>query len=127
MKDLIVIATDIEIRPFLTKNGFVTVAEPGNVISLSERIDILFSGIGIPSTLLVLSNYFKENSVDRVLQLGFAGAFIKDLQPGDMIEVIEDSFGDLGFDDKGDFLPMHRLAWYLTTRQNEYADRQGTQ
>ncbi|MBT4399243.1 MAG: hypothetical protein HOD37_07140 [Bacteroidetes bacterium] len=110
MKELIIVATDIEIKPFLLKNGFTDDMEQGKVYTISDRFDLMITGPGIPQTLLYLAAYFQEYLAKGVIQLGFAGSYNSDIEPGMMVETIEDCFGDQGIDDRGTFIPFHALT-----------------
>ena len=109
MKDLIIVATDLEIEPFLLRNGYKASTEHCNVYKFSSEIDFLFTGVGIPNTMLQLSCYCEKNEIRQVLQLGFAGSFDTDVRLGELVEVNQDCFGDLGIDDNGQFKPLHEV------------------
>ena len=60
--------------------------------------DILISGVGIANTVFSLTKQFSQQSYDLVINMGVAGAFNNDFKIGDVVEVVEDSFSEIGFE-----------------------------
>jgi futalosine hydrolase len=88
MQILLIAATDEEIRPF---------------INIKTGIDVLISGVGVPSTLYHLQKRMQQIDYDLIIQAGIAGTYKEDLKPGDTVLVKQDSFGDLGMEEKENF------------------------
>lgn len=109
MKDIIIVATDLEIKPFLSRNGYKHGVEQSLLFKYADDVEFLFTGVGVPNTILQLASYCAKNIVGRVLQLGFAGSFNTGVKPGELVEVSEDCFGDLGLDDNGRYIPLHEI------------------
>ena len=81
MKILLIAATSDEI----TKESF-------------PNSDILISGVGIANTVFSLTKQFSQQSYDLVINMGVAGAFNNDFKIGDVVEVVDDSFSEIGFE-----------------------------
>ena len=81
MKILLIAATSDEI----TKESF-------------PNSEILISGVGMVNTTFSLTKQLSQNSYDLVINIGVAGAFNNDLKIGDVVEVVEDSFSEIGFE-----------------------------
>jgi futalosine hydrolase len=68
-----------------------------------EDLDILHTGVGMVNTTLKLTQKLSVSSYDLVINLGIAGTFKNELRVGDVVEVIEDTFSEIGYQDKNDF------------------------
>lgn len=108
MQRLILVSTELEISPLLdlltwerNEYGFL-------LRKSSEPIQILVGGIGIASTILELNAYCVPHNPHQVIQVGFAGSFDPNLYPGAIVEVNQDCFADLGFDQQGQFIPLSK-------------------
>lgn len=86
MKILLVVATKNEVF----KSNF-------------EDLDILHTGVGMVNTTLKLTQKLSVSNYDLVINLGIAGTFKNELRVGDVVEVIEDTFSEIGYQDKNDF------------------------
>ena len=60
--------------------------------------EILISGVGMVNTTFSLTKQLSQNSYDLVINIGVAGAFNNDLKIGDVVEAVEDSFSEIGFE-----------------------------
>ena len=60
------------------------------------NIDILISGVGVPSTMYYLTKTLMEHAYDLIINIGICGSFSEDLTIGDPVSVILDEFADLG-------------------------------
>ncbi len=108
MKELVVCATESEIQPFVTKADLPSPLTIGTRYTLSRRHDLLICGVGLPISMATLSMSMKQAKTERILLVGFAGSFVKQYQVLDLVEVVQDAFGDLGIDDQGLFKPAHQ-------------------
>jgi futalosine hydrolase len=88
MKVLIVAATQFEIEPFLQRNA---------------TTDFLITGIGIPATIFHLTNKLLEKNYDLVINAGIAGSFNDKISLAEVVFVKEDTFGDIGILENGNF------------------------
>jgi futalosine hydrolase len=82
MKILLVSATQLEVQEY--------------VLSAPHH-DILITGVGMHAAVFELTHLLHHKRYDLVVQAGVAGAFSTSaLQPGDVVAVAQDAFGDLG-------------------------------
>ena len=89
MKILLIAATSDEI----TKEWF-------------SNNEILISGVGMVNTTYALTKHLSENSYDLVINMGVAGCFNSVIKIGDVVEVLEDTFSEIGFEDSLEFEPF---------------------
>jgi len=61
--------------------------------------DILITGVGMMYTTLNLSNKLSDTNYDLVINMGIAGSFNSEIKIGDVVEVVEDIFSEIGFED----------------------------
>ena len=68
----------------------------------SDRISnlpILITGVGMVNTAINLTKELNENNYDLVINMGVSGSFSDEIKIGDVVEVIEDCFSEIGFED----------------------------
>lgn len=86
MKVLIVVATNFEIT--------------------SDKLKIhpvLVTGIGMVNTSINLTRELSKNRYDLVINMGIAGSFKDSINIGDVVEITEDSFSEIGFENSNQF------------------------
>jgi len=69
---------------------------------ISERISekkCLISGLGMVNTAINLTKELLKDPYELVINMGVAGSFSDEFKNGDVVEVIEDSFSEIGFED----------------------------
>ncbi len=88
----------------------------------------LITGVGMVQTAFNLGKALSAN-YDFALQLGIAGSFNRNLNLGDVVNVIEDSFSELGAEDGDTFLTADEIGLKAetiisnnTAYKNEYLD-----
>jgi futalosine hydrolase len=91
MQILLIAATTAEIESF-------TAADPG--------VDVLITGVGVPSALFHLQKRMYQIDYDLIIQAGIAGAFSHDIQLGQTVLVKQDCFADLGIEEKENYTPV---------------------
>lgn len=91
MQILLVAATATEIDPF---------------IAVNKRVDVLITGVGVPSTIYHLLKRIHQVDYDLIIQAGIAGTFKNDLALGNVVLINEDCFADLGIEEKEIFTPV---------------------
>ena len=98
---LIVASTKFEVNQIIDKLNSGNKTKLGNATFIYKNlnIDILISGIGIPSTTYFLTKKLTDNKYDLVINIGICGSFKDSLQVGEVVNVIEDEFADLGITD----------------------------
>jgi len=62
-----------------------------------KTVEVLVTGVGMINTALSLTKRLSEKSYDLVINIGVAGAF-NTLNLGDVVEVTEDIFSEIGFE-----------------------------
>ena len=110
-KILIVAATPFEIEPLarllntyipLKRKNFVTVKHK------EMSVDYLLSGVGMVNTALALGAS-KSIQYDLMMNVGTCGAFNADLKIGEVVNVSEDCFSELGAQDDDTFLSISQI------------------
>ena len=65
--------------------------------------NILITGMGMVNTSIQITKELMQNKYDLVINMGVAGSFSQDYIVGDVVEVVEDNFSELGFENGNDF------------------------
>jgi len=65
--------------------------------------NILITGIGMVNTSIKITKELMQDKYDLVINMGVAGSFSKDYAIGDVVEVLEDNFSELGYENENDF------------------------
>ena len=65
--------------------------------------DVIVTGVGMVNTTFYLTKKLSEKSYDLVINMGVAGSFSDEIKIGDVVEVIEDNFSEIGFEDGNSF------------------------
>ncbi len=86
MKILIVVATNAEIE----RERFT-------------NCELLITGVGMLNTAISLTQQLSHNNYDLIINMGVAGSFLDDFKIGDVVEVVEDTFSELGYEDDEGF------------------------
>lgn len=119
MKHIILVAaTEFEILPFLSyckKN--LGIYEDHIFTNGESYIHILITGVGIANTTYCLTRYLTQweglitDKPAIVLQAGIAGAFNRELILGEVVEVISETWGDLGVSESdGQFTDVFEMG-----------------
>jgi len=90
MQILLIAATEMEIQQRAAGNN----------------IDVLVTGVGIPSTIYHLQKRLEQIDYDLVIQAGIGGSFGKDPAMGETVLVQQDAFGDLGTEKEEEFCTL---------------------
>jgi futalosine hydrolase len=100
MKLLLVAATEFELLPLLTylNKNF---KNKDNRRFFSKQIDIhvLVTGVGPIATAFGLGTFLAQQQFDWALNMGIAGAFNRDFNLGDVFQVVNDRFADVGVEE----------------------------
>lgn len=81
------------------------------VSHLTSPISYLITGVGMVATAFALGTHLATNKYDLVINLGIAGSFDRNIALGDVVEIIEDTFSELGAEDDDCFLPLTTLGF----------------
>ena len=108
MKILIVAATWMEVK--LLVDELEKVDEKSHLVKeyrFEENvIDILITGIGTTFTTFHLTNTLRERNYDMILNIGIAGSLTRELEIGEVVNVISEEFADLGIEKSDEFLTL---------------------
>jgi futalosine hydrolase len=63
----------------------------------------LITGVGMVNTAIYLTKELVKKKFDLVINMGVAGSFSKELKNGDVVEVVEDNFSEIGFENNLEF------------------------
>ena len=64
---------------------------------------ILITGVGMVNTAINLTKELMTTKYDLVINMGVAGSFSDELNNGDVVEVVEDDFCEIGFENDLEF------------------------
>lgn len=78
-----------------------------------HTFSLLVTGIGMVNTAMKLGAYFAQQKPDLAVNIGIAGAFAEELQIGEVVEVVEEIFGDLGAEGEEGFLDLEAMGFPL--------------
>ncbi len=68
-----------------------------------KHCDVMVTGVGMVNTTFFLTKRLSKRSYDLVINMGVAGSFSDEIKIGDVVEVIEDNFSEIGFEDGNNF------------------------
>ena len=63
-----------------------------------SNLPILITGVGMLNTAINLTKELNNNDYDLVINMGVAGSFSDKFKVGDVVEVVEDNFSEIGFE-----------------------------
>ncbi|MDB5012873.1 MAG: futalosine hydrolase [Daejeonella sp.] len=109
MNILLVVATQPEIAPFLSK--YAKADKNYQVIIGSHSVEVLITGAGMVATAFALGKHFVSNKYDLAINVGIAGSFDFSLALGDVVLVNEDVFADHGAEDGDNFLSIDEMGF----------------
>ena len=91
MQILVIAATAAEIEPLTISNS---------------QVDVLITGVGVPSTMYHLQKRIQQVDYDCIIQAGIAGSFNSDIELGKVLMVQQDCFADVGMEEKEIYTPV---------------------
>lgn len=94
---LIVAATKFEVEPLANAFG--------------SKVDILITGAGMVPTAFGMAQQLSSHTYDLVINLGIAGSFDRNFHLGDVLEITEDTFAELGAQDDEAFISIDALGF----------------
>ena len=89
MKILLVVATEQEI-----------------IEDRFKSCSVLLTRVGMVNTAIELTKELMKNKYDLVINMGVAGSFSDEIKIGDVVEIVEDNFSEIGFEDGMKFEPF---------------------
>lgn len=112
MSRLIVIPSLLEASTLIQSAGFAPTEDP--ILFQKENSDwkLLIAGIGTVPVMYNLTKHFAANRYERVIHCGIAGSYVLPLQPVEVVQVVRDTFVDVGIDHGGIFRwVFHENLW----------------
>jgi futalosine hydrolase len=110
MKILVVAATRFEIATAL--QYMVDVRNPESDFIFcrykDHEVDFLITGVGMVATSYFTAKAIND-SYDIAINAGICGSFNKNLELGDVVNVCEDTFAELGAEDADKFLTLEEM------------------
>ena len=111
MKILIVSATKFEVAPLIEALGAPEILN--NHLSRFQtnhhQVDILITGVGMVFTTFYLSTLLATSKYDCAINAGVAGAIDKNIILGEIVNVVDDYFYELGAEDGDAWLSIADL------------------
>jgi futalosine hydrolase len=111
MRILVVVATEEEVRSLKSEVGG---QNDGSGLKTYD-FEFLITGVGMVATAFALGKHMATNQYDLVLNLGIAGSFDRDIALGDVLEITEDTFAELGAEDDDKFLSINEMGFGTAT------------
>ncbi len=111
MKILIVAATRFEVQPLLNQMEMCNNSETKfiNCIYKKLEVDFLIAGIGMVATAYYTGKKL-PNGYDLAVNTGICGSFDNHLEIGDVVNIMQDHFADLGAEDGNDYLTINEIG-----------------
>ncbi len=118
MRILVVAATEAEVSELISEFGFV-VLNSKNLEHQNQndsdiknlRSEVLITGVGMVATAFALGRHLATNRYQLVLNLGIAGSFNRDIPLGEVFEIEQDTFAELGAENDEEFLPIETMGF----------------
>jgi futalosine hydrolase len=107
MRVLVVAATEFEVGDLMSE---VRIKSQESRIKKLD-IEFLITGVGMVATAFVLGKHLTANQYDLAINLGIAGSFDRNIALGEVVEMVEDSFSELGAEDGDEFLSIEKLGF----------------
>lgn len=119
MKILIVAATYAELAPFM--NHLELKGIPDEAVQFNaHQLRFLVTGAGMVATAYALGKAFSQDQYDLALNVGIAGSFSRKLHIGELVEINQDVFAELGAEDDEDFISLEELELGETQYGSSY-------
>lgn len=99
MQILVIAATSFELQPFL------------EVISNYDQCDTLVTGVGMVATAFELGRVLHEKKYDLLINIGIGGCLDRTIEIGSVVQVVTESFVELGAEDGHNFIPIDQLGY----------------
>jgi len=108
MKVLLVSATSFEIEPLLSGLRLVKKQE-GHITSYTAKnleLDVLLTGVGMVATAYWSGRTLAVRNYDVAINAGICGSFNRRMHIGEVVNIVEDSFPEMGAEDGEYFLSL---------------------
>jgi len=105
MKPLIVAATTAEIAPILAHFSLI-----GDSFIETDKFDVLITDVGMVATAFALGQKLSDK-YNLVLNVGIAGSFGRNIMLGEVVNITQDTFAELGAEDHDKFITLPQLGF----------------
>ncbi len=107
-KLLIISATSLEIKPFVSAlgNGKVLQNHVTRYNYKDFQVDVLITGVGMVPTAVAATLVLAQNTYDAVINAGICGSFNRDILIGQVLNITKDSIPETGAEDGEHFLSI---------------------
>lgn len=110
IKITIVAATALELKPLFEKYKTETTDFIGLYIA-NNNLHFLITGMGMLNTAAHLALYTSKYERDFYIDAGICGAFNRNLQIGNVIQIASETYGDFGVENDEDFEDFFDLGF----------------
>ena len=83
-------------------------------------ISILITGAGMVPTAFALGKHLAKNTYDLAINIGIAGSFDRDIALGEVVEITQDTFAELGAEDNEVFITIDELGFGKSSFSSTY-------
>jgi futalosine hydrolase len=126
MKILVVAATEEEVGPLISELRITNydfededtlmpnpeiVNRKSEIVNLNYNSSLLITGVGMVATAFALGRHLAANRYDLAVNFGIAGSFDRNIALGDVVEITEDTFAELGAEDGNEFLSIEKMGF----------------
>ncbi len=114
MHILLVSATKKEIEPILAKmeeEQHILASRLTRYNFLNHSVDVLITGVGMVATAFWMGKIVSNGNYDFILNCGLAGSFNNSLLLGEVVNVTEDYFIEMGAETENNFIPLADLGF----------------
>jgi futalosine hydrolase len=109
LKILLVAATKHEVLPLINYYKIDVNEEEGLFTSISNsNISLLLTGVGMVNTAFFLGS-ISNKVFDCIINIGICGAFSRDLQLGEVVNIVSDKLSEMGAEDGDTFIKYEEL------------------
>lgn len=121
MQFLIVAATLPEVQP-LIQHFDLQAVNTNNWQGKTDKdmIRLVLTGIGMTNTAYHLGKYLAQYRPEFAINMGIAGSFDTNIALGAVVEIIEDTFSEMGAENHEDFLTLFDLGFPLSQIPSTY-------
>lgn len=109
MKILLVAATSAECEPLVSR--YADSQNPARLTLNNTEADIVVTGVGMVATAFALGRHLSDTRYDLAVNLGIAGSFDFNLSIGEVVQITQDVFAELGAEDGDEFLSLNELGF----------------
>jgi futalosine hydrolase len=85
------------------------------VVSNYDQCDTLVTGVGMVATAFELGRMLHEKKYDLLINVGIGGCLDRTIEIGSVIQIVSESFVELGAEDGHNFIPIDQLGYGRST------------